>query len=46
MIQQNTPLSAIDQQMDNTWHFATVSDEAYAIHSFRDLWGAVKSIIT
>jgi hypothetical protein len=46
MIQQNTPLSAIDQQMDNTWHFATVSDEAYAIRSFKDLWGAVKSIIT
>ena len=46
MMQQNSILAAIDQQMDNTWHFATVSDQSYAIRSFKDLWGAVKDIIT
>ncbi len=46
MMQQNAPLDTIDQQMDNTWHFATVSDHAYAIRSFKDLGNALKEIIT
>lgn len=31
---------------DNTWHRATVSDRAYVIGSWKDLWNSVKSIVT
>lgn len=31
---------------DNTWHQATVSDRAFVIGSFKDLWKSIKSIIT
>ena len=36
----------LDLPIDSTWHRATVSDEAYVIRNFKDLWGAFKSIIT
>ena len=36
----------IDQQLDNTWHRSTVTDEAFVIRSFRDLWSAFKTIVT
>lgn len=45
-MERNAPMSVIDQQMDNTWHFATVSDHGYIIRSFRDLGNALKEIIT
>ena len=34
------------EQPDDTWHYATVSDSAYVIHNIKDLWNAVKSIVT
>lgn len=38
--------SQLDLPIDNTWHRATVTDEAYVINSLKDLWSAFKSIIT
>ena len=39
------PDNIIDQEMDSTWHFATVSDEGYIIRNFSDLANAVKDIV-
>ena len=36
----------IDQELDSTWHRATVTDEAFVIRSFGDLWSAFKTIVT
>ena len=41
----NTRYAEIAQPED-TWHYATVSDSAYVIRNIRDLWDAVKSIVT
>ena len=41
----NTRYAGIAQPED-TWHYATVSDSAYVIHNIKDLWNAVKSIVT
>ena len=46
MMNEVAAASQIDQMPDNTWHYATVSDEGYIIHNFKDLWGAVKDIVT
>ena len=34
------------EQPNESWHFATVADHAYIIHSWGSLWGAVKDIIS
>lgn len=38
--------NTIDQEMDNTWHYATVKDEGYVIRNFKDLWNSVKDVVT
>ena len=40
------PGSAIEVPYDQTWHFATVSEDGYKIRSLKGLWNAVKDIVT
>ena len=38
--------ATIDQEMDETWHYATVKEEGYVVRNFKDLWDSVKDVVT